>query len=162
MTRHQHGGCEKNVLHTIDWERRAGHEVHIAVGVQSDRSDLPTDLTVHVVPHFVREVRPDLDLLALRQLRHLIQAGRYDIVHTHQSKAGSLGRLASKGGRRQLVHTVHMSSFGQAYGAIPSQLYLLAERDCARTTDRDLASTVGVGLREDYLAAGVGRPTSTR
>jgi glycosyltransferase involved in cell wall biosynthesis len=154
MTRFQRGGSEGNVLHTIEWEGGAGHEVHLAMGADSQGHGLPADLPVHVVPRLVRSIRPDLDLLAVRELRRLVRTGRYDIVHTHQSKAGILGRMAAAGGRPRLVHTVHMSSFGQGYGALASQLYRIAEQRYARVTHRIV--TVGDELMERYVAAGVG------
>jgi glycosyltransferase involved in cell wall biosynthesis len=155
-TRHRRGGAERNLLHTAEWELRRGHEVHLAVGRDSLVADVPDGLHVHVLRHLVRQVSPVEDLRALRSLQSLIGSGIFDVVHTHQSKAGILGRLAARGQSRRVVHTIHMASFGPSYGRIGSQSFLQAERLCARVTD--VIVSVGNELREMYLAAGVGRP----
>jgi len=82
---------------------------------------------------------------------------RPDVVHTHQSKAGIVGRAAARCTGALLVHTVHMASFGRAYGW-RSALFLAAERLSARGTD--LMVTVGKELQDTYLRAGVGRAGS--
>lgn len=51
-------------------------------------------ITLHVVPHMVREVHPWKDWRCYRELRLLISRIGPDVVHTHSSKAGVLGRLA--------------------------------------------------------------------
>ena len=53
-----------------------------------------TPLTL--MPALVREVNPRQDALALLQLTRLMRRGRFDVVHTHSSKAGVLGRLAAR------------------------------------------------------------------
>ena len=155
-TRHRRGGAERNLLHTAQWELDRGHEVHLALGNDSLIEDLPPGLGVHLVQDLVREVSPLKDQRALRQLRSLIGRERYDVVHTHQSKAGVLGRLAARGRSRRIVHTIHMASFGPSYGRIGSSTFKQAERFCARFTD--VIVSVGQELREMYLAAGVGKP----
>jgi glycosyltransferase involved in cell wall biosynthesis len=50
-----------------------------------------------------RQVHPRDDLKSLRGLYRLMRQSRFDIVHSHSSKAGFLGRLASKMARRKAV-----------------------------------------------------------
>jgi len=54
-------------------------------------------ITCHEVPHLVREISPVADWRCLRELRALIRDIRPDVVHTHSSKAGILGRAAAWG-----------------------------------------------------------------
>lgn len=155
-TRHRLGGAEGNVIHTAMWERQQGHEVHLAVGRDSLVDLIPKPLQVHRIGDLVREVSPVADARAFFAIRHLIAHAGFDIVHTHQSKAGVIGRLAAKDRRALIVHTVHMSSFGNAYSRFGSAAFLRAERYCAGFTDAIV--TVGDELRRMYLAAGVGKP----
>jgi len=159
-TRHRQGGAERNVLHTAAYQVAAGHAVHLAVGRDSDVNGLPNDLHVHVIPSLVRAIDPVRDLAALRELRSLIRGHRFDIVHTHQSKAGVIGRVAARGIAPVTVHTVHMASFGPAYNRLASSFFLQAEQVCARFTD--VIVTVGSELRDVYLEEHVGRPDQYR
>ena len=58
------------------------------------------------VSQLVRAIHPIKDIIALFQLYKYIKKGCYDIVHTHSSKAGLLGRLAARmaGVEQHLVH----------------------------------------------------------
>jgi glycosyltransferase involved in cell wall biosynthesis len=153
---HRGGGAERNLMYSIEWEQRAGFDVHLAVGGDADLASLSGQVTVHQVRQLVRQVRPGADLVALRELRRLIRHGQFALVHTHESKAGILGRLAARGVARRIVHTVHMMSFGQSYSWVGSRAFLEAERYCARFTDRIIS--VGAEMRDTYIAARVGSP----
>lgn len=65
------------------------------------------DVELHVVP-MVRAIRPVQDLRATWSLLRLMHRGGYDIVHTHSTKAGVVGRVAAMliPGTRT-VHTPH-------------------------------------------------------
>ena len=117
----------------MEWERSFGFDVELAVGPDS-RTDSITD-TVRVVPSLVRSVSPTLDLRAYWELVSLIRKRRYDMVHTHLSKAGVLGRLAARHRVRRIAHTVHMASFGAGYGKVATIVFRQAERTCASITD---------------------------
>lgn len=106
------------------------------------------------MPDLVREVSARADRRAFESLRALIRANRFDVVQTHQSKAGALGRIAARGAAPVIVHTVHMASFGPAYGWVRSPVYLALERWIARFTDKFVF--VGAELQRRYLAAGIG------
>jgi glycosyltransferase involved in cell wall biosynthesis len=154
-TRMVDGGAPRNILFSIDWERRAGHEVHLAMGPEGIPAQLPPGTTLKVIPHLSRAVRPDHDLRAYAELTSYIRQQHFDVVHTHYSKAGVLGRLAARGRAGAVVHTIHMASFGDGYARPLSWVFRAAERSCARFTDFFVA--VGEDLKRLYLQAGVGR-----
>jgi glycosyltransferase involved in cell wall biosynthesis len=90
----------------------------------------------------VRSIDRRRDRAHLRELRQVLRQGRFDIVHTHSSKAGALGRWASyreRVGRR--IHTPHTFAFAFAGGFSPVQraVYYGAELALGRLTDRLIA-----------------------
>ncbi|HYX44592.1 MAG TPA: glycosyltransferase, partial [Acidimicrobiales bacterium] len=155
ITRLGRGGTDQNVLHFVDWQRRHGHDPRLVVGEDSDTASVPPWLPLEVLPTLVRDPQPVADLRAVRGLRRLLARDEPDVVHTHQSKAGILGRLAAVGRGALVVHTVHMASFGPSYGR-SSAAFRVSERVCAPMTD--VIVTVGEDLRRRYLQSGIGRP----
>jgi len=153
-TRHLRGGAERNLAHTVGWQLAQGHEVEIALGCDSLDDGFPDGTVVHSIPELRREVAPQADLRARARLAALMTARGFDVVHTHQSKAGIIGRIAAANRSRTIVHTIHLPSFGPEYGRFRSHAFLAAERVCARKTDIFVA--VGAELRREYQAAGVG------
>jgi len=148
------------VSQLINWQRRQGHEPHLALGRDSEIASIPEDVEIHWMAHLVRDPSPLRDLQAGRALATLIHRGRFDAVHTHQSKAGVLGRLAARGAGCTILHSIYLASFGPGYSPAASLTFANLERYCARHTD--LLVCVGDGLRRQYLSAGVGRPQQYR
>lgn len=157
LTRYLGGGSERDIEAVVAYELARGHEVHIALGADSEHWQLPPGVEVHRVGALRRELRPWLDGLALAELRRLCTAHRFDVVHTHQSKAGILGRIAARSAAPVIVHTVHMASFGPGYARAASFAYSQAERYVGRFTD--IVVTVGEELRLRFLASGVADAT---
>ncbi|UCG12795.1 MAG: glycosyltransferase family 4 protein [Deltaproteobacteria bacterium] len=94
------------------------------------------------LPYLVRRVSPWNDLRSLVWL--LIFSRRYkpDIVHTHTSKAGFVGRLAAWLSRVPvIVHTPHGHVFYGHFGPWLSRFFLLVERLLDRTTHHWIALT---------------------
>jgi glycosyltransferase involved in cell wall biosynthesis len=96
---------------------------------------------VYVVPSLVRPIRPGADARALIDLAWLMRRERYDVVHTHSSKAGLVGRLAARmAGVPVVVHTIHGFPFNDQTLTRPVREGLLwSERLAARITDRLVA-----------------------
>ena len=94
----------------------------------------------YFLPDLVREVSPLADLRAWRELVRIFRRERVDLVHTHSSKAGVLGRLAARrAGVRHVVHTVHGFAFND-FQRLPARVsFLLAERWAGRATSRWVA-----------------------
>ncbi|MBW1989827.1 MAG: glycosyltransferase [Deltaproteobacteria bacterium] len=109
-----------------------------------------------VCPHLVRAVSPARDLAALRELKRLFSRLSPDVVHTHTSKAGALGRLAAAAaGVPAVIHTPHGHVFYGHFGPVASRGYLAAERFLDRFTHVLVALTTAEA--RDYEALGVAR-----
>jgi glycosyltransferase involved in cell wall biosynthesis len=94
------------------------------------------------IPSLVRRISPLNDIRALYDLVRIIKTEKPDVVHTHTSKAGILGRMAAKIARVPLiVHTPHGHVFFGHFGPILSRIFLWVERLFAPLTDRVVALT---------------------
>jgi len=152
------GGAQKHVLEIA---RRLPRERHVAGlatsyrGVLLDEARGIEGLRVHVIPALVRPIGPWSDLVALIQLWRLFRRERPDVVHTHLSKAGILGRWAAKlAGVPRVVHTVHGWGFGAAPSRAMAKIFIWVERLTARITDRLVA--VSDGTKTEGLSLGIG------
>jgi glycosyltransferase involved in cell wall biosynthesis len=114
------------------------------------------DVPVFRLPALGRAVRPGDDLRALRELTIAMRVFRPHIVHTHTAKAGALGRVAAGLARVPArVHTYHGHLLHGYFSPRTTGMVVRAERWLARYTDRLVA--VGGRVRDDLLAAGIGR-----
>ena len=137
------GGAQENTMLTaalLDPDRYA---VDVVSGPQTgpEGSLIPEfrarDIRLTILPSLVREVNPFKDAAALVSLVRLIRQGQYDIIHTHSSKAGILGRWAAYlAGAPIIVHTVHGWGHHDRQHPLVRRLYILLERMTQRITDR--------------------------
>lgn len=103
-----------------------------------------------------RSVKPWSDFVALVRLVKILRQVKPDIVHTHTAKAGVIGRIAALlAGVPHRVHTFHGHLLHGYFSAPKTKLIVLTERILARCTD--VIAAVGTQVRDDLLAAGVGR-----
>jgi glycosyltransferase involved in cell wall biosynthesis len=163
ITRMVLGGAQENTLATVAGLRARGHEVVLATGPSGGPEGMLLDRARELgvepvpIPELVREVSPLRDATALARLYGLIRRGRFDVVHTHTSKAGVLGRLASRLARVPVVvHTPHGHVFDGYFGPIATGAFAGIERALARRTDALIA--ISEACRQDHLRLGVGTP----
>ena len=110
------------------------------------------------VGSLVRRIHPVRDLAALLAILWHIWRERPDIVHTHTSKAGILGRLAARlAGVPHIVHTPHGHVFNGHFGRFAAKLFLALERFFAGFTAKTVALTAGE--KRDYVDLGVAQDT---
>ena len=113
------------------------------------------------VPGLGRSPRAGDDLRALAWLTRELRRRRPDIVHTHTAKAGALGRIAARAARvPHVVHTFHGHLLTGYFSPAVGRAVVTTERALARTTNRIVA--VGEQVRDDLLAAGIGRTEQYR
>ena len=109
------------------------------------------------VPQLVRSPSPIKDLVAFLKIYRLLRREGFDLVHTHTSKAGILGRVAARlAGVPHIVHTPHGQAFNGYAGRAMTTLFVLLERWAATFTDR----IIGLTDREirDNLERRIGEP----
>ncbi len=97
-----------------------------------------------------RDVHPLDDGRAFLHLFRLFRRLRPQIVHTHASKAGALGRLAARcAGVPIVVHTFHGHTFHSYFHPLLSSLLRALERTLARWTTRII--TLSPTLKEELI-----------
>ncbi len=146
------GGAQRNTLLTLKGLVGDRYQLELICGpggplIQEAEA---IGVRVHVVESLLRPVQPWKDLQAFLRLWSLCRRRRYDIVHTHSTKAGLLGRLAAWcAGVPIIIHTVHGVPF-LIDKSLRSRVYLLLERLVAQVTD--CVVCVGEVLRQELLA----------
>ena len=164
LTNLAYAGAQLGTANVCIGVSRHEFDIHVAYsshGAEShlDTQTLPTRLrnegiACYDIPVMRRPVSPVYDLLAFSRLRRLIRKLRPDIVHTHMSKAGILGRLAARAERVPcIVHTVHGWSFYSVSSPAARRVFVFLERACARVTHRMVA--VSQKLIEDGQCHGI-------
>lgn len=166
ITRLVIGGAQENTMLTADLLDKSRWQVDVLSGPQTGPEGSLIEevrqrgVPLTIEPSLVREINPLKDALALWKLRQFIKRGQYDIVHTHSSKAGILGRWAARqAGTPLIVHTVHGWGHNERQPAWLRQLYIRLEQQVLPFTDRLIAVSPrdiekgvqdGIGRTGDY------------
>ena len=152
------GGSARHVRDMAKRLSEDGHEVKILIGgdptMQVPQRIAEAGVEMKCLPELGREVRPLRDLKALFALRREIKAFAPDLVSTHASKGGTLGRLACVGLGIPTLYTPHCWSFVDGFKK--AKVYRLIESLLARITTRIVA--VAEDERQFALERSVGRP----
>ncbi|HRH11233.1 MAG TPA: glycosyltransferase [Bacteroidia bacterium] len=93
-----------------------------------------------VIEEMRRSLNPFKDLLAYRKIKKIIREFKPDIVHTHASKAGAIGRLAAKAcGVPVIVHTFHGHVFHGYFSPFKTNIFKSIERYLAKKSNAIVA-----------------------
>jgi glycosyltransferase involved in cell wall biosynthesis len=160
ITRFICGGADENTLYTVNGLDKERYDVHLMIGnTHEDRMIARVSPSVKLIKNMnmVREISLAKDIAALMQIYRTIKREKYDILHTHTSKAGFLGRIASRMGRTpHIIHGVHTIPFADVLQPNYNGFYLSLEKFAGRFTD--LFISVGDDLKLRYIKEGVGSP----
>ncbi|MDP2307597.1 MAG: glycosyltransferase family 4 protein [Pseudomonadota bacterium] len=137
ITRGEPGGAQ---VHVLDLVRGLRDRIAFHVVVGDDeylaREVRRLGVPVDVVPDLRRSVSPTADRRALRALRAIVAKVRPDLVHTHSSKAGLLGRLAARAEGVPAIHTAHAWSFSDGLSWPRKVMAIPVEAVASRWTRR--------------------------
>ena len=154
------GGAQENTLHNVeDQHRLFGDEVSLitgpGLGPEGSLEDRARNggYDFRVIPELTRSIRPWTDWRAYRRLVSLLREIRPQVVHTHSSKAGILGRAAAAKAGIPCVHTIHGAAFHYGQRAIAYRSYVAAEKWAARRTARFIS--VADAMTDEYVREGV-------
>lgn len=154
------GGADENTLFTMEGLDKNKYEVDLITGEKFDESILNKVKNNHFDIIQIKGLKWKLNFLhdpiVLLKLIKLLKKKRYDIVHTHTTKAGILGRVAARiAGAPIIVHGLHGSTFEAFDSGLLNWLLFLFERLTGRFTDAYI-SVSGV-LSEKYIERGIGK-----
>jgi glycosyltransferase involved in cell wall biosynthesis len=166
ITKLELGGAQKVALMTLERLPRDRYELGLVTGPDGLLIDWARRIPAlqREWNHWlVREIRPVKDAVAFLNLWRLFRRERPDIVHTHTSKAGILGRWAAKlAGVPLIFHTAHGFGFNDFQRTSVQKFYICVERLTARITTKlflvsyanaDKAEKCGVTRPGDWVLA---------
>ncbi len=154
------GGAQENTIATVRGLSEKGEDVCLATGppigpegsLMDEARRLKAELIL--IPEMRREINPILDFVSFLKLYFLMLRERFDIVHTHSSKAGILGRLAGKlAGAKVIVHTIHGLPFHPYQNKFLNFFYIILERFAGLFTDKII--TVCEAMKRKAISAGI-------
>ncbi len=97
-------------------------------------------IKAQVLDSMKRDVSIRSDWDSYREIKRIIKEFKPDIVHTHASKAGALGRYAAfSSGVPVTVHTFHGHVFHSYFNKFKTNFYLNLERYLAKRTSKIIA-----------------------
>ncbi|MDD5130586.1 MAG: glycosyltransferase family 4 protein [Candidatus Omnitrophica bacterium] len=164
ITKLELGGAQKQLLSLIRGLNKQAYTVFLLTakdGLLVEEALALDSLILHRAKFLERKINPLKDLLALIEIFNFIRKNQIQIVHTHSSKAGVLGRLAAAlAGVKIIIHTVHGWSFHTHQFFIANRLYLFLEKICAFFTskiivvsnwDKNKGLDSSIGKKEQYV-----------
>lgn len=160
------GGAQENTIYTAAMLDKSKFQVDVLSGVQTGSEGSLIEeaeeqgINLLFINELVREISPIKDVTALIKMFISMRNNSYDIVHTHSSKAGILGRFAAKlAGIPVIIHTIHGWSFHDYLPSYQKQLYIYLEKIAAKFSDAlvfvseaDLETglKIGIGKKSKY------------
>lgn len=154
------GGAQENTLLTVeDQQHDWGDEVALitgpAIGPEGSLIERAkrNDVDLRIVPELRREIHMGRDWASYQALLRILREYRPQLIHTHSSKAGIIGRAAAAQLAIPAVHTIHGSPFHPYQNRLAYHAYRLAEKWAARRSERLIS--VCDAMTDQYVAAGV-------
>jgi len=140
ITKLELGGAQKQLLSLISNLDKKRFNLFLFTakdGLLISEAASLSDLILKRSRWLERAINPFKDLSALIEIYRFIKKNNIDIVHTHSSKAGVLGRFAARLAKVNIIiHTVHGWSFNDYQPRLLRILFIWLERISAKFTDR--------------------------
>jgi len=140
ITKLELGGAQKHLLSLISHLDKSQYNIYLFTARKGLLMEVALSLSgIRLIESkfLKRPVNFINDFLAFTEICSFIKKNSIDIVHTHGSKAGILGRFAAKcTGVKVVLHTVHGWSFNDYQAFFLRLLFVWLERLCARFSDR--------------------------
>jgi glycosyltransferase involved in cell wall biosynthesis len=154
------GGADENTLFTVQGLNKKKYDVDLIIGEEFDKNILNkvknNNFNIIQIKGLKGKLNFLYDPIILLKLIKLLTKKRYDIVHTHTTKAGILGRIAAYiSGVPVIVHGLHGSTFQAFNSGLLNLLLFLLERLTGRFTDAYVS--VSEMLSEKYVEKGIGK-----
>lgn len=157
ITRLLKGGAEAKTIETV--LGLDAYEFTVGFGAEYDVEQVQRLEQAGVTTKRFRSIRhynPVTAVLAVGAVARYLRKEDFDLVHTHSTEAGIIGRFAATLVDIPVVHTVHGVPFASDRNDLLERFVLSCERAAARRTDQLIANADAIA--EDYLFRGIGDP----
>ena len=155
------GGAQENTLLSCEGQHDLGHDVTLITGPSLGPEGSLMERAqrhgyrVEVVDEMRRSVLPMKDFRTYHRLVKRFRDLKPDVVHTHSSKAGIVGRWAADRAKvPAIVHTIHGLAFTASTSRLVNNVYKMLERQAAPLTHKIVC--VADAMRDQSLAANIG------
>lgn len=140
ITKLELGGAQINTIYTYEHLDDTRFEVFLISGPGGMLTDkVSKKERFIIIENVVRQINPLQDMKAFFQVRRNLKKIAPDIIHTHSSKAGIIGRMAAfslrRKGKPQTVHTVHGFPFSPYQRFLKRKFFEWSEKIAALITD---------------------------
>jgi glycosyltransferase involved in cell wall biosynthesis len=124
------GGAQIHVRDLTIAARDLGHEPSVIAGGSGAFTDSlrAQGIPTYSLPHLVAPIRPVHDFRGLRQIHAALEKIQPDLLSTHSSKAGILGRIAGRSLEIPVIFTAHGWAFTPGVPKLRAALYQRIER----------------------------------
>lgn len=155
------GGAQENTLLTVeDQQRIYGDEVTLITGPglgpegSLEERAQAGGVDIRIIPELRRSIHPWRDWSSYRSLLQMLRDIKPEIVHTHSTKGGIVGRAAAAKLGIPAVHTVHGASFHRGQPGFGYCVAVAAEKWAHRRCQKVIS--VCDAMTDQYVAAGLG------
>lgn len=152
------GGASEHVYELCKYELSRKKEIILIVGSKgllTEKVKKLKKVRIIVLPVLKRNISPVNDFRATIILRKMLKEIEPDILHIHSSKAGVIGRIASRGLGIKTIFTVHGWSFTDGSGSrIKRSIYRTIEKIVRKYTDLFICVSKydqNIGRRDNVL-----------
>lgn len=124
------GGVENNIYHTID-QLKEEYTFILSSGVDMQENPFAHDPRVRMIicPDLINKIDPVKDLKALLFYYRLIRKEKIDIIHTHETKASFITKLAAWLARcPYIIYGLHGVTFNDPMSRLKRSFYILLEK----------------------------------
>jgi len=157
ITRLLRGGAEAKTIQTVFG--LAGYDFAVGHGAEYDPEQVERLHEEGVATRrfrLVRHYNPVTAVPAVFSVARYLRREAFDLVHTHSTEMGIVGRLAAHRAGIPAVHTVHGVPFSDDRNAALNRFVLACERHVAGLTARIVTNADAIAT--DYLDRGIGHP----
>ncbi|WP_413852565.1 glycosyltransferase family 4 protein [Candidatus Ruminimicrobium bovinum] len=133
ITKLELGGAQKVAIALCEKINKELFDTFMICGCDGILSDeVKQQNKVYFVKNLIREINPIKDLKAAISIYKILKKEKPDVIHTHSSKAGILGRVCGwLAGIPVIIHTTHGFSFNDTQSFFKKNLFIFLERFCA-------------------------------
>ena len=131
------GGAQSHVRDISISLKRKGYAISIVTGGDANQHfEIEKEkIDVHYSKYLIHKIHLLADVRAFFEIRGLLKSIGPNLVATHSSKAGVIGRLAAYSLRIPVVFTVHGWSFTEGVRGTKRRLYMWVEKFAGIFTD---------------------------